>query len=267
MPSSPKGGELHIHVDRDDDYKERKPLSFWEIGAWVSGGIGALAGFFGGEAYSRNKLIEFDTEVSNLVRNDILRPKGGGGAAMDSVGAAADHFSPMSGFGPGAASHEIRTAHELNLIKSGKYPFARFVKVFGGMPIALGAAVVGGIGAFLAYAMLMPQKKNEAGLEQLEQFKEQWSRKPDSEFTLQDSEAMLKEAQRLFPDAPGMKDFASEFNAIKDHPEQQEAFVKRWKEKFPDADGDQNKSYVEALGTKTLIEQAAKPEGGVLGKA
>jgi hypothetical protein len=154
-------GRVHIHLDQDELRDRPRDGAIRNIGSWIAGGLGAMAGWLGGEAYTANKMLEFDTEVSNLVRNDIMRPRGGTGAAMDSVGSAFEHAAPFSGFGPGAASHEIKAAHELNLIKSGKFPFARFVKVVGSWPITMTAAIVAGGAALTAYLALAPKKKEE----------------------------------------------------------------------------------------------------------
>lgn len=142
------------------DHK-RPELSKRSLYAIVAGAIGAAIGWISGEVYTRVKLYDFDGAVDNMVRNDITNRRTGIGAAMDSAGGAIEH-APLGNFGPGASSHSLRLAHEYNLAQTGKYPFARFVKRIGALPVTLGSAAVAGTAVAAVTYMAMKPEKDQA---------------------------------------------------------------------------------------------------------
>jgi len=154
--SSPSGGGRTVPAGNAPN------VSFRGLGGWIAGGIGAAIGWFGGNAYTENKLLDFKREVDKLTRADILNRQGGVGAAVGSLPTGMEHMpTPMGGFGAGLGSPVIEEFHELNLIQSGKYPFAKFVRVFGKGTVAAGAAVVAGLAAALAYLTFAPKRTEQ----------------------------------------------------------------------------------------------------------
>ena len=62
---------------------------------------------------------------------------------------------------PASAAATFNKKHEFMLAESGKFPFARFVKRFGTLPITLGAAAAGGAVATIGYLALAPRKREQ----------------------------------------------------------------------------------------------------------
>lgn len=137
-------------------------VSFRALGSWIAGGVGAIAGWFGGEQYVSLKMRDFNGAVSKAVRDDIMNGKGGIGAGLDSAGGVIDYTGlggGLGGLGRGAGSHDIRAFHEYSLAESGKFPFARFVQQFGAWPVTIGAALGTAIVAVIGYRLFAPKEK------------------------------------------------------------------------------------------------------------
>jgi hypothetical protein len=154
LPAFPENSHVRIHVEQP---REQREMSSRTLGTIISGAVGGFLGLFGGHMYARNKLIEFDSAVSDLTRADIMR--GGTGAGLGSMGAEA---GGIMNAGAALGGGIIEEKHRLDLIRSGKHKFAKFLRVIGGEgSFALGTAVVAAGAAAAAY--LAFSRKNDSG--------------------------------------------------------------------------------------------------------
>jgi len=218
VPAPPSGGVMHIHVDKNGEDREARPISLRSIGSWIAGGVGVVLGWLGAETYIQAKMWDFDGKVDNLVRNDIMNRKSGIGAAVDSAGSAVDHSMPLGGFGPGISSHNLRLAHEYNVAQSGQYPFARFVKKFGSWPITFSAAAITGGTALLAYFALAPTKRDS--IEQIGMGQEPLL-----------IEENLGRIAKDSVNAVGVPELLQQLKTAENDPEKQQQIMANWQEK------------------------------------
>jgi len=129
-------------------------MSSRSLGTMLSAGIGAIVGWFGGHSYARSKMIDFNGEVAKLTNEKIL--KGGASAGLASMGAS-DLGGSMMHAGATIGGGTFRENAHYELLKSGKYRFAKMMEIFGGTgTFALATAAIGALVGFIGYKTFGP---------------------------------------------------------------------------------------------------------------
>ncbi|NBO18870.1 MAG: hypothetical protein EBV03_06535 [Proteobacteria bacterium] len=160
LSNLPENSRVRIHVDQMpagavEAKNVRRESSPRSIGAIVGGAIGAVIGYAGSFFAYNAKMSEFEADVAARTKGAITR----------SVGAGLSEG--MGGMGVGMSAHQVEHGIYAELAKDTK-KYGTFPKKMWDMfrtngksaTTMAGAAVVGTVGAVVAYNM-MPEKKPE----------------------------------------------------------------------------------------------------------
>ncbi len=158
----PEGSNVRIHVENGavQNSSPKAEISKRSVIGMITGAIGAIVGYVSTKLYINQKMFDFDTEVLDTTKKNILGRSG--------LGASVAESGLGGGFAAGISTGEIHAANASKLAQSGKYgDFPKFIyKTLGGSEgraaVALaGAAVVGTVAAVAAYSAVKPDKKPE----------------------------------------------------------------------------------------------------------